>query len=215
MENINGTNKNIEEQAKVIGEIFENKQGQNQVGNIGQGYNANIGQEYAEGTVGNISGIYQGQEGFGIVGTQNGNLGQKAENMNKEFKEEAGCVDAIAQVQTGYVGGFIGNIGQKIGEKTSNYIGGLVEEPMPLQGNMQNIGVEEIQEENYSKNLPVKQGFFGKVVALITGKTKVQLEISQKEEKVLTEVHDFLFQNMSIKGFLDILKIGNDKNKNK
>ena len=40
---------------------------------------------------------------------------------------------------------------------------------------------------------------------------KVVVELSPKEHKVLTEVHDFLFQELSFKGFMDILKIGNDK----
>ena len=41
---------------------------------------------------------------------------------------------------------------------------------------------------------------------------KVVLEVSPKEEKVLTEVHDFLFQEISFSG---LFSRGKGKNKNK
>ena len=70
-------------------------------------------------------------------------------------------------------------------------------------------------EASESKNLPAVVGMWGKIKSFLAteidfGKPIV-LELTPMEEKVLTEVHDFLFQEMSFKGFMDILKIGNDK----
>lgn len=65
--------------------------------------------------------------------------------------------------------------------------------------------------------LPTKFGMWSKVKSFLfqeigIGK-KVVLELSPKEEKVLTEVHDFLFQEISFSGLFSLgkgKKIGND-----
>ena len=65
--------------------------------------------------------------------------------------------------------------------------------------------------------LPTKFGMWSKVKSFLfqeigIGK-KVVLELSPKEEKVLTEVHDFLFQEISFSGLFSLgkgKKAGND-----
>ena len=74
-----------------------------------------------------------------------------------------------------------------------------------------NDDVEEFDE----KKLPVKRGLWSRFKSFLFQEidltSEVKIELSSKEEKVLNEVHDFLFQELSFKGFMDILKIGNDK----
>jgi hypothetical protein len=216
MENINGNSEgNIQEKANGISENF----GQEQAGinaGIVQGQNGGyVGGKIGEQT-GYTGGFEQGQGGVagGIIQEQNGyigeNLGEQAgfnggiaQGKDGIVKEEAGCVEAVAQVQNGYVGGFVGNIINN--QQNNNYAGGFISQQPQIQG----INYDDVEET--SSTLPVKQTFFGKLKAIVTGKATICLEISEKEQKVLTEIHDFLFQKMSIKGFFDILKIGNNK----
>ena len=77
-----------------------------------------------------------------------------------------------------------------------------------IQRKVEDTLAEEILSGKYHEGdtivLDMKDGkmFFAK---------KDEAKLSSKEEKVLNEVHDFLFQELSFKGFMDILKIGNDK----
>ena len=206
MGNIN--NKDIEQQAKVIGEIFTNPDFKNT-----EEKSENIGEIYGNSSfLGNNQGNIEQNE-FGFGGIQQDNFEKTGLSGKNEIKEDAGSIGAAIPMNNGYVGGFVGSLGKKINQNSNNYVGGLVEEQPQIQGGIQNLGLEDGYTEERANNLPTKVGFFGKIRAIVTGRTKVQLEISEKEEKVLTEVHDFLFQNMSIKGFLNILKIGNNKNK--
>ncbi len=72
--------------------------------------------------------------------------------------------------------------------------------------------------ENKSVNaseLPTKFGMWSKVKSFlfqeIDLKKDITLELTPKEEKVLTEVHDFLFQEISFSGLFSLGK--NKKNK--
>ena len=72
--------------------------------------------------------------------------------------------------------------------------------------------------ENKSVNaseLPTKFGMWSKVKSflfhVIDLKKDITLELTPKEEKVLTEVHDFLFQEISFSGLFSLGK--NKKNK--
>ena len=66
-----------------------------------------------------------------------------------------------------------------------------------------------------SSELPTKFGMWSKVKSFlfqeINLKKDLVLELSPKEEKVLTEVHDFLFQEISFSGLFSLGK--NKKNK--
>ena len=111
---------------------------------------------------------------------------------------------AIPQPQ-GYAGGFFGTAGKQE-EQAGSYVGGFV-----AQSKTANYDVEEFDE----KKLPVKRGLWSRFKSFLFQEidltSEVKIELSSKEEKVLNEVHDFLFQELSFKGFMDILKIGNDK----
>ena len=73
-----------------------------------------------------------------------------------------------------------------------------------------------MQSKTLQKDLPTKFGMLIKVKSFLFNEIvfskKVVLEVSPKEEKVLTEVHDFLFQEISFSG---LFSLGKGKNKNK
>lgn len=110
----------------------------------------------------------------------NGNVGKFVSG-----KQEAG-------VQDGFIGGYIGQEGN---------IDGYV-------GKEENIGINQIQNVEKS-GLPAKVGLWSKVKSFLFQEIDLNKEIvvklSPKEEKVLTEVHDFLFQEVSFKGIKDFL----------
>ena len=66
-----------------------------------------------------------------------------------------------------------------------------------------------------SSELPTKFGMWSRVKSFlfqeIDLKKEIVLELTPKEEKVLTEVHDFLFQEISFSGLFSLGK--NKKNK--
>ena len=139
-------------------------------------------------------------------------------NQKENIQENAGSIftgdmpqakadsfaGAIPQPQ-GYAGGFFGTAGKQE-EQAGSYVGGFV-----AQSKTANYDVEEFDE----KKLPVKRGLWSRFKSFLFQEidltSEVKIELSSKEEKVLNEVHDFLFQELSFKGFMDILKIGNDK----
>lgn len=110
-------------------------------------------------------------------------------------QEKADSYVGVIQQPTGYVGGFVSNQTQQV----------------------QSIGYNEISTtgEEYSKELPVKAGFWSKIKSFVVQKINsihgIKIELSPKGEKVLNEVHDFLFQEISFNGFKKSLK--NDNNK--
>ena len=142
-----------------------------------------------------------------------GNVQKNADNILNGMPQEN--ADSIAgAIQTpGYVGGFFGteNQGQQV-DQTSTYVGGFidanqVQAPTQDYNSYENVGYQE----DAGKNLPVKRGFWSKVKSFLFER-EVTIELTKKEERVLTEIHDFLFQDISFKGFMNILKIGKDKN---
>lgn len=131
--------------------------------------------------------------------------------------------------KNGYVGGFVG--GQEINENAGSYAGGIISEKEGVinnagtqggyvggyvgqEGNIGgyvgqegNIGFNQNQKAN--TQLPAKIGVWSKVKAFLFQEVdlnkKIVVKLSPKEEKVLTEVHDFLFQEVSFKGIKDFL----------
>ena len=75
-------------------------------------------------------------------------------------------------------------------------------------GNSWNAGNIENGVVN-NKNLPAKIGLWGKVKAFLFQEidlnAEIVLELSPKEKKVLTEVHDFLFQEVKFPELHDFL----------
>lgn len=63
--------------------------------------------------------------------------------------------------------------------------------------------------DNAGSNLPVKVGMWGKVKNFLFQEIDLSkpivLELTPKEEKVLTEVHDFLFQEIKFPELHDFL----------
>ena len=126
-------------------------------------------------------------------------------------QEQADSLAGIAQAPSGYVGGYFGNTQPQETEQVQStsatgYVGGFIG-----QNQVQSTLYGNIDSEDFDKTkLPVKRGFWSKIKAFLFEK-EIEFEISAKEEKVLTEIHDFLFQDISFKGFMNILKIGKDK----
>ena len=96
-------------------------------------------------------------------------------------QEKADSYVGAIQQPTGYVGGFFGTNGNTEEQNAGSYVGGFVSNQT---NQAQGVGYESISttDEYDSK------------------------ELSPKEEKVLNEVHDFLFQEVSFKGFKRSLK---------
>ena len=145
---------------------------------------------------------------------ENINFGNEKENVHENAgsiftgdmpQEKADSLAGAIPQSQGYAGGFFGTAGNQE-EQASPYVGGFVAQPK-----IANYEVEEFDE----KKLPVKRGLWSRFKAFLFQEvdltSEVQIELSTKEEKVLNEVHDFLFQEISFKGFMDILKIGNDR----
>lgn len=143
------------------------------------------------------------------VGQQN-NIGVNQEGTPKE---DAGSIAGVMQPPIGmggYVGGFVG--GQQQGEEeiqqASGYVGGFV-------GTQQAGGYVSNEIEEVKSGLPAKPSLWTRFKAFLFQEVdltqEITIELTAKEEKVLTEVHDFLFQELSFKGFMNILKIGRDK----
>ena len=118
-------------------------------------------------------------------------------------------------------------------EKNNEYIGkyietnaGTIDQGMSkneqasegIQNSNSVIGVVSTQEKSKTlqKDLPTKFGMWSKVKSFLfneIGFSRSEVwEVSPKEEKVLTEVHDFLFQEISFSG---LFSLGKGKNKNK
>ncbi len=150
----------------------------------------------------NAGGMYTGE----FIGQQN--------NGAQQPKEDAGSIAGVMQPPVGfggYVGGFVGGQTQEQNQQAGGYVGGFI-------GTQQAQGTgyvsNEIQEIR-SKSLPAKPSLWTRFKAFLFQEIdltqEITIELSAKEEKVLTEVHDFLFQELSFKGFMDILKIGTDR----
>lgn len=125
-------------------------------------------------------------------------------------QEKADSYVGAIQQPSGYVGGFFGTNNNTEEQNAGSYVGGFV------SNQAQGIGYENISalEDNDAKKLPVKAGFWTKIKSFlfqkIDLKQEIRIELSPKEEKVLNEVHDFLFQEVSFKGFKKSIK--NNKN---
>ena len=141
--------------------------------------------------MGNIN-FGSGNEEAGSVFT--GEFGGQQNNMGGQQgpKEDAGSIAGVMQPPVGmggYVGGFVG------------------------AGQVSGYTANEMQEAR--AGLPVKPSLWTRFKAFLFQEVdltqEIAIELSAKEEKVLSEVHDFLFQELSFKGFMNILKIGNDK----
>ena len=106
-------------------------------------------------------------------------------------------------------GGFFGTNGNTEEQNAGSYVGGFVSNQT---NQAQGVGYESISttDEYDSKKLPVKAGFWSRIKSFlfqeIDLKQEIRIELSPKEEKVLNEVHDFLFQEVSFKGFKRSLK---------
>ena len=116
----------------------------------------------------------------------------------------------IENNNNGYVGGFVGNNENKAVSQ-GGYVGGFVGSEGNSNGYIgseENVGINQIQKASGSQ-LPAKIGVWSKVKAFLFQEIDLNKEIvvklSPKEEKVLTEVHDFLFQEVSFKGIKDFL----------
>lgn len=124
-------------------------------------------------------------------------------------KEKADSYVGAIQQPTGYVGGFFGTNGNTEEQNAGSYVGGFVSNQT---NQAQGVGYESISttDEYDSKKLPVKAGFWSRIKSFlfqeIDLKQEIRIELSPKEEKVLNEVHDFLFQEVSFKGFKRSLK---------
>ena len=166
-----------------------------------------------------IGGQTQTENTGGQLGenAQNGYIGGYVGEINPQTNKNQYPQEGASTYVGGLVGGQtqIGNIVEKLG----GLFGGQVEEKAQVQnyaypGTI--VGNQTITTTT-TTNLPVKQGFWSKFKSFLfegLGLNKeIRVELSQKEEKVLTEVHDFLFQEISFKGFMNILKIGKDNNK--
>ncbi len=159
--------------------------------------------------MGNIN-FGSGNEEAGSVFT--GEFGGQQNNMGGQQgpKEDAGSIAGVMQPPVGmggYVGGFVGGQ-QEQSQQASGYVGGFVG-----AGQVSGYTANEMQEAR--AGLPVKPSLWTRFKAFLFQEVdltqEIAIELSAKEEKVLSEVHDFLFQELSFKGFMNILKIGNDK----
>ena len=156
-----------------------------------------------------MSEIKFGQNSNGQV-EENAGIGGFTGFDGKPVDQKADGIAAAADYSPftgGFVGGFVGNQ-ENDQPEVNQYVGGFV--------SSEQAGKAQVPAEtNYSKTLPIKRSFWTRVKAFLLQEIdltqEVVIELSPKEQKVLTEVHDFLFQEMSFKGFMDILKIGNDR----
>ena len=159
--------------------------------------------------MGNIN-FGNGKEEAGSVFTGE-YVGQNNVGGQQGPKEDAGSIAGIMQPPVGmggYVGGFVGGQQQENNQQASGYVGGFVG-----AGQVSGYGANGMQEAR--AELPVKPNLWTRFKAFLFQEVdltqEITIELSAKEEKVLSEVHDFLFQELSFKGFMNILKIGNDK----
>ena len=218
------SNINLENQGEQVNKLKGNNEYQ---GEYGQVENANMIKEINEKIenieksveaqysntdyYGNVDGrqaekLNGKNENAGYVGTIKGGYIGEVDGILTQKQDASSGVGVLPGVQGGYVGGFIGK--ENATNEQSDYIGGFI-----TAGQTQNIGYSDSLENTINpKNLPVKIGFWSKVKALFLPKNReLQIAVSPKQVKVLSEVHDFLFQDISVKGFFDILKIGKDK----
>lgn len=165
------------------------------MGNI----NFGSGNEKYEGSI--FTGDYKGE--------QNDFSGQQKQAP----KEEAGSIAGVMQPPIGfggYVGGYVGEQ-QDNSQQAGEYVGGF-------------IGTDQVQASGHvSNDMKISAGSKALVKPSLWTRFKaflfqeidltqeITIELSAKEHKVLTEIHDFLFQELSFKGFMNILKIGTDK----
>lgn len=147
-----------------------------------------------------------------LNGITNPNIQENTGSITSKIpQQQADSIAGVVQAPGGYVGGYFGNTQAQETEQVQNvsttgYVGGFIG-----QSQVQSSAYGNIDSEDFDRTkLPVKRGFWSKVKSFLFEK-EVELEISAKEEKVLTEIHDFLFQDISFKGFMNILKIGKDK----
>ncbi|MBR3133033.1 MAG: hypothetical protein IKG42_03030 [Clostridia bacterium] len=131
------------------------------------------------------------------------------EENNGQVQENAG----------NYVGGIVGN---NVEEK-ANSIGMTLENPgftgfqSGVFGNTENASETEngyvggfvSTNQTEKASLPAKVSLWSKIKSFLFQEIdlhqEVKIKLSPKEEKVLTEVHDFLFQEVSWKGIKDFL----------
>lgn len=172
------------------------------------GVYGNIGSNNEKGYLGEISQNTEKNESAGCAGNIQGVYGRENNGIPVQNENASAGVGVLPGAQGGYVGGFIGKQGPS---EDAGYIGGFVSGSQTQS--VANIGYDgALENEINPANLPVKIGVWSKIKSLLLPKNKeLQIELSQKQVKVLSEVHDFLFQDMSIKGFMNILKIGKDK----
>ena len=74
---------------------------------------------------------------------------------------------------------------------------------------MKEFKLDEVEPKEHGKNLPAKIGVWSKVKGFlfqeISLNKPIVLELTPKEEKVLNEVHDFLFQEVKFPELHDFL----------
>lgn len=159
---------------------------------------------------GNNKGNYEGSIFTGdYIGQQNDAIGQQKQAP----KEDAGSIAGVMQPPIGY-GGYVGGyVGEQQGnsQQAGGYVGGFVgTEQAQSSGYVSN----KIEVSENSKAL-AKPSLWTRFKAFLFQEIdltqEITIELSAKEEKVLTEIHDFLFQELSFKGFMDILKIGTNR----
>ena len=181
-------------------------------------YNSNQNTTYGESNY--EKGANQYGSDLNYVTKKNKNVSSIYGNIYNTSNIPQEKADSIAGVieQPTYVGGFFGTTSQEPQQsqysQTGTYVGGYISNSQTTN-NTQYYDDCETQSatDNEKTNLPVKRTFWSKVKTFLFG-TEVTIEITEKEQNILTKIHDFLFQDISLKGFLDILKIGNDKKKN-
>lgn len=193
--------------------------------NVGQNPMRNV--NYA-GNVGIYNGtenkVQQGQYSHvsGFVGSNvNGVQGQMGQVQsagqvanNQGVKENAGSIaGTVEQAPSNqFFDKLFNSKPQQEPQHMSGYVGGYVEAP---QEKVVRIGYNV--EGTQASNLPAtKVGFLQKVKQLLVPSEwtlpELRINLTKKEEKVLTEVHDFLFQEVTLKTFTDLFKFGKNKN---
>ncbi len=195
-----------------------NKDTTEQAGSIGifNGEETQVQNQQTE----NANGVYgkfgipvnsQIDNNFGGVQNQAGNA-EKNQNSKEKIKEDAGSIAGSMELPKagGYMGGLFGT--QNSAQSQSDYVGGYINQEQVQSGA---IGYDlDEYADSLADNLPTtKTGLWSKIKSLIFPETGVEIafNLSPKTIKVLTQFHDFLFQDISIKGFFNILKIGKNK----
>ena len=182
-------------------------------------YNSNQNTTYGESNY--EKGVNQYGSDLNYVTKKNKNVSSiygNIYNTSNIPQEKADSITGVIEQPT-YVGGFFGTTSQEPQQsqysQTGTYVGGYINNSQTTNDTKyyDDCETQSAIAANEKTNLPVKRTFWSKVKTFLFG-TEVTIEITEKEQNILTKIHDFLFQDISLKGFLNILKIGNDKKKN-